>query len=346
MLRRVLVLLVLGLAAPLLAADVRTPVADSYTTTPFSAQAATGTATSSADRVGSVNLAVISITYAGITGSPLTCTIQLQNSVDGAVFLTYGAAISIAPSSSTTTQMFYVNPGTGTFGAAVKYVYACGTYPSAGTLTMTVFYQMAPPFSQAITDGTNIATVKAASTASVAADKALVVSINPNTKLAAAAATTAAATPSAAVLVGAGSINRGSAPNGTVAGNLAFLTTDPDQRTYVNISHPNYFSCLVSAATAATQCQAAPAASTMLNAVDVVLSNGGTAQTVQLTSGTGSACGTSTANVTPVMNLPINGSLVMHFLQPIRLPAATALCCKPSGATAFSCLVNGWTSQN
>lgn len=204
------------------------------------------------------------------------------------------------------------------------------------------------PLLERPSDGVSTAAVKAASTAAVATDPALVVSVSPNTNTVKVAAqgTTGASTPGSAVLIGAGSTSRGAAPNGTVAGNLSYLLTDPDQRLMVTVAHPNYFSCSVNAATAATQCQAAPAAATFLYITDLVLTNGGTAQTVQLTSGTGTACATGLANVGPAINMTISGNIFTSFQTPIRIPAASALCCKPSGATAFGCWVSGYISAN
>lgn len=223
------------------------------------------------------------------------------------------------------------NAGTGTMSVA-----GTGTAGVPGTAVLTV---------QGVASGTsvNVAQGTAASLNALVAQGAPAAAANswfvkPSTN-------TGGATPGQAMLAGAGAVARGAAPNGTVSGNLSMLTADPDSRLYVNDTHPNYFSCKVDAAVALTQCQAAPASGS-LNVVDVVVTNGGTAQTVTIQMGTGTACATGATTVVPAINLPVSGTVAVSFRQPIRLTALNALCCKPSGTTAFGCLVNGYTSSN
>lgn len=114
----------------------------------------------------------------------------------------------------------------------------------------------------------------------------------------------------------------------------------------VKVAPSNIWTCQQSAVTATTQCQAAPGASTSLYVSDVFLYNGSTtASALQLVTGTGTNCGTGTANVTPPVSLLSNAAagatLFMTFQNPLKVPANQALCCKTGGSTAFSCLVSG-----
>ncbi len=135
---------------------------------------------------GSVTTAAPSYTNGNI--NPLCLTPAGLLRVDGS-----GAT---QPVSGTVTA----NAGTGTFGVSGTVTANIGTSGSlALDATLTGGTQQAR-----ITDGTNVATVKAASTAAVAADKALVVAISPNNAL---TTTTAKATTPAQSTVAASASN-------------------------------------------------------------------------------------------------------------------------------------------
>jgi len=109
-------------------------------------------------------------------------------------------------------------------------------------------------------------------------------------------------------------------------------------------STANTTSAQGSAITTTTQVLGLSGASLSYYLTDVVVSCGATASAVSVVSSTtaGNACATSPANVVPALNLPVNGSLAINFHTPIKVTANSALCCKTSGSTAFSCLVSGY----
>jgi len=110
----------------------------------------------------------------------------------------------------------------------------------------------------------------------------------------------------------------------------------------------NGFTCRVTAATATTECQAAPAAGFKNYVTAVVLSNNvGTAQTLKIATGTGTNCGTGTADLTHAVQF---GAAVGNFGQtfdtvPLNPPAAAAICVTPSAATSFSATIAGFTAR-
>lgn len=131
---------------------------------------------------------------------------------------------------------------------------------------------------------------------------------------------------------------------GTVAGIASSKEglTDPQGRTMVRADHSESFSCSVSSATADTECKAAGAAGISYYIQTVTVSNGGTAQTVLLEEGTGSACASNAATLVPNIFLPVNGSVTIPVNPPIKTTAARAICCDISGTTAFSCSIQGY----
>lgn len=101
----------------------------------FTGQAATATSVSGQVRLPTGGLSgVLTVTEAGITGSPSGCTITLA--YQGSNTQTVGAVASTtAFTPSTGTQTFNIAP-TQLAGDAVVATYACSsTYPTAGTLT-------------------------------------------------------------------------------------------------------------------------------------------------------------------------------------------------------------------
>jgi hypothetical protein len=78
---------------------------------------------------------VLYVTYASITGSPLTCTLQLKNADSLGNLINNGATIAVPPVNGTTT--FAVTSAAALQTAAkMSVTYACGTYPTAGTITV------------------------------------------------------------------------------------------------------------------------------------------------------------------------------------------------------------------
>lgn len=102
------------------------------------------------------------------------------------------------------------------------------------------------------------------------------------------------------------------------------------------------FNCAISGATADTVCKTAPGAGIRFYITSVVVSNAGTAQTVRLVTGTGTTCGTGTAVVVPLLNMPINDTVTMTFPTPLESAVNVDLCSDISGTTAHSVLVSGY----
>jgi hypothetical protein len=101
----------------------------------FSAQAATATATSSAVRIpGGSGYGTLQITGASITGSPSGCQVALAYQPNtGSPASSAQATISFTPGNST--QLFPVVP-TNLSGDQYVGTYSCGTYPTAGTISV------------------------------------------------------------------------------------------------------------------------------------------------------------------------------------------------------------------
>jgi len=75
------------------------------------------------------------ITFASITGSPSGCTLQVRGVDSQANVLNNGSTLSVTPSNGTTSQTFTASATLQT-AAQISVVYACSTYPTAGTLTL------------------------------------------------------------------------------------------------------------------------------------------------------------------------------------------------------------------
>jgi hypothetical protein len=124
-------------------------VAVSLYATLFSAQAATGTATSSAVRIpGSNGYGTLWITGASITGSPSGCQVALAYQPNtGSPASSAQATISFTPGNST--QGLAVAP---TLPSGDQYVgtYSCGTYPTAGTISVVFDPSNALPPNQSV----------------------------------------------------------------------------------------------------------------------------------------------------------------------------------------------------
>ena len=105
------------------------------------------------------------------------------------------------------------------------------------------------------------------------------------------------------------------------------------------------FRCVVTAITAVTECRAAPAAGLKVVVTDVTISNNvGTAQTVKLVTGTGTNCGTGTADLTHAIQFTASVGNWDHVYETALVaPAASAICVLPSAATSVSATINGLT---
>ncbi len=199
------------------------PIVSSAYVNLFNVASATATATSSTVRVPTFGgFGTLYTTYASITGSPAGCTLQLKNADSLGNLINSGAAISTTPANGTTTSAFNSGANLQTT-AQMQTVYACTTYPTAGTISLdyvpglgvgllaplptgantigaisntgfnvnntpTVVQGNAGSNAQSwwtrIGDATNgPAAVKAASTAAVAADLSLVTAFSPNSPL-------------------------------------------------------------------------------------------------------------------------------------------------------------------
>lgn len=101
----------------------------------------TAAATATASSASPVRLSKLSsfgtlyITFASITGSPVSCTLQLKNADSLGNLINDGSAISVTPSNGTTTVA--VNPAVNLQSAAqLSATFACGTYPTGGTISV------------------------------------------------------------------------------------------------------------------------------------------------------------------------------------------------------------------
>jgi hypothetical protein len=193
------------------------PITSKNVATLLSAVAATATANGTKRLSTLSTFGTLYVTYASITGSPSGCTIQLANVDILGNSINNGSAISTTPSNGTTS--FAVSPAAALQTSdQIKATYACSVYPSAGTVTIVfspgesvglmnalptgsntignvglnagsntigktdqgAANTVANAWPAKVTDGTNTAAVKAASTAAAATDPALVVAISPN----------------------------------------------------------------------------------------------------------------------------------------------------------------------
>jgi hypothetical protein len=74
-------------------------------------------------------------TFAGITGSPATCTVQLKSADSLGNLINNGAAVAVTAANGTTSKAF--TPVASLVSSAqMSATWACGTYPTAGTITV------------------------------------------------------------------------------------------------------------------------------------------------------------------------------------------------------------------
>lgn len=145
---------------------------------------------------------------------------------------------------------------------------------------------------------------------------------------------------------GAGSVVADGAFAGLTAANVQDFTLDTQGKIYVRDYGQNIFEGDTGGTTVTTTTQmlGLSGASLSYYITDVVIANGATAQTLQLVSSTtaGNACATSPANVGPPISLGGPAGMAAAWKTPRKVTANSALCCKPSGSTAFSCEVHGF----
>lgn len=77
----------------------------------------------------------LQITWASITGSPATCTLQIQGVDSVGNVLNNGSTFSVSPANGTSSQSFTA-ASTLQSAAQIKAIFACVTYPTTGTLTL------------------------------------------------------------------------------------------------------------------------------------------------------------------------------------------------------------------
>jgi hypothetical protein len=112
------------------------PIVSSAYVNLFNATSATATQTSSSVRVPTFSgYGTLYVTYAAITGSPAGCTLQLKNADSLGNLINNGAAISTTPANGTTTSAVSSGAGLQT-EAQIQAVYACTTFPTAGTFSL------------------------------------------------------------------------------------------------------------------------------------------------------------------------------------------------------------------
>jgi hypothetical protein len=102
----------------------------------FTTVTATATHTATKTRVyNNVMTGSLVATWASITGSPATCTFQVESGDSLGNVINNGPTISVTPSNGTTSTTFVGVPGQ-RWADEITVVYACGTYPTAGTLSL------------------------------------------------------------------------------------------------------------------------------------------------------------------------------------------------------------------
>jgi hypothetical protein len=265
-----------------------------------------------------------------------TCTVALAGQNGAGLQLAAGTLVgTIVPELSfdggtTWAGTFFDDPATSNKAASV--VYGSANTATARTLVGAGGASTMRVRVSAFTSGTANCTLRA----STVNDPSLL-SAGPDNSTA----------PPTAMLHSAVMRAKGSAPATGTAGNAGVLIEDVEHRLLVNNVHPNFVTGQASAVTATTQVLGLSGASLSYYVTDVYFFNNvATAQTVNLVSSTtaGNACATAAVNVTPsiVFGAAANGQWAPPIQTPIKVAANSALCCKASTATSFSCLVSGF----
>jgi hypothetical protein len=160
-----------------------------------------------------------------------------------------------------------------------------------------------------------------------------------------------AAMPANALSVGVQTATIDTSPTAATAGNLRYQLASTEGVTYVQEGGPKRFSCLVTAVTVMTQCQAAPAAGLRAYVTSFTASNqAATVQTLDVVYGTGSNCATAPTALTHKVQFGTNATTTspqsygMQFQTPLVPVAANAICVRPSAATAFGATLTGYVA--
>jgi hypothetical protein len=298
---------------------------------------------------------------AGTAGSPVGGVMTVQGAASMTAVKTDGSGVT-QPVSGTVTA----NAGTGTMTVGQ----ATGTnlhvvVDSAPTTAVTgTFWQATQPVSISGNQAVNVAQINGVTplmgngTTGTGSQRVTIASDQTAFSVNATASQATAANLNATV-VGASADNASAASNNVnvlpavvetsstmptrTDGNRAALIVDAKGRLVTRISSTNPWSCTQSGITALTECKALTA-STVHYVTHVVLSNGPTAQTLQVVYGTGTNCGTGQTALTSTIYLGVNGGAVIPLdSSPLAPASANAVCCKPSGSSAFSCTLAGYS---
>lgn len=117
----------------------------------FNATAATATATATATKVYNFSMTgTLIVNYASITGTPSGCSLQVQSGDSLGNVVNNGVPIFTNPANGTTSIAFIPTPGKQT-ADEISVVYACGVYPTAGTISL----EYVPATSPVSTDTSN-----------------------------------------------------------------------------------------------------------------------------------------------------------------------------------------------
>lgn len=130
--------------------------------------------------------------------------------------------------------------------------------------------------------------------------------------------------------------------SGVAEADITRLKATLEGRLMVDTTHPFRFQCTRDAQTGSGVCANSATIGGNLHVTDIVLSNGGTAQNIKVTYGTGSTCGTGTTLIMPTTYFAVNGGAVWSSFTPFRVPTGNDVCCVISGSTAHSCTVRGF----
>lgn len=159
------------------------------------------------------------------------------------------------------------------------------------------------------------------------------------------------ATAPANVLMAGAQLQSGASATAGTAGQVGSLVAGLDHVLYVRPNGPVIWSCLIQAATVTTQCQAAAAAGLKNYVSSVSCSNqAATVQGVDIVYGTGAACVTGLTAITHKYQMGTNATTTspfesdMAWSSPLVPAAASAICVRPTAATAFGCTLTGFTA--
>ena len=160
------------------------------------------------------------------------------------------------------------------------------------------------------------------------------------------------ATAPANVIVAGAQLQSGASATVGTAGQVGSIVAGLDHVLYARLGSPVLWSCFVPlTTTATTECRAAPAAGLKLYVSSLNCSNGAaTVQGVDVVFGTGANCGTGTTALTHKYQMGTNALTTSpfqvedDFLTGLVPTAATAICVRPTAATAFGCTLTGFTA--